>query len=84
MGVAMRAIGTILAGAAMAALAGCGGTATTAVNNSAGNDVYVVPDDLGANDLLLNESGLNALPPLAPANGAAGNSAATNTSGNSL
>ena len=75
----MRAMGTILAGAAMAALAGCGSTATTATNNAVANDVYVVPDDLGANDLLLNESDLNA------AVGApAGNAATTNASGNSL
>lgn len=80
----MRAIGTILAGAAIASLASCGGTATTATNNAVSNDLYVVPDDLGANDLLLNESDLNALPPAAPGNGAAGNAAATNTTGNSL
>ena len=75
----MRAIGTILAGAAMAALAGCGGGSAPAVNNAVGNDVYVVPDDLGANDLLLNEGDLNALPPAGLDNGAAGNRAAGNS-----
>ena len=73
----MRAMGTILAGAAMLALAGCGGT-PRAVNNTVGNDIYV-PDDLG-NDLLLNESDLNAL---GPSNASAGNSATTNSAGNS-
>ncbi|MGE0180457.1 MAG: hypothetical protein AB7O91_11640 [Sphingomonas sp.] len=77
-------MGTILAGAAMAALAGCGGGATTATNNAVGNDVYVAPDDLGANDLLLNESDLNALGPSEPANGAADNGASTNAAGNPL
>jgi hypothetical protein len=73
---AMRAMGTILAGSALLALAACGGGSTTAANNTAGNDVYVVPDDLGANDLLFNESDLNAAAP--------GNAATTNASGNSL
>ena len=77
----MRAMGTILAAAAVAALAGCGGTVTAPVNNTVGNDVYLVPDDLGANDLLLNESDLNALGPAAPGN--SGNAAATNAVRNS-
>ena len=77
----MRAMGTILAGAAMAALVGCGSN-VTAANNAVANDVYVVPDDLGANDLLLNESDLNSLPPAGLDNGAAGNGAVTNTAGN--
>ena len=75
----MRAIGTILAGTALLALAACGGT-PTAVNNTVSNDVYVVPDDLG-NDLLLNESDLNAL---GPSNASVSNSSTTNSTGNSL
>ena len=76
----MRAMGTILAGAAIVALAGCGGTTTMAVNNTVSNEVYVVPDDIG-NDLLLNESDLNAL---GPTNASVGNGASSNTVGNSL
>jgi len=75
----MRATGTILVGAALLALAACGGGTTTATNNAVANDVYVVPDDLGANDLLLNESDLNEAVG-APAD----NAATTNASGNSL
>ena len=73
--------GILLAG--LVALSACGGGGSTAnkASNVVANDVYVVPDDLG-NDVLLNDSALNSLP---PANAVApGNGAATNTSGNSL
>lgn len=73
--------GLLLTG--LAALSACGGGASTAnkASNVVANDIYVVPDDLG-NDVLLNDSALNSLP---PANAVApGNAAATNTSGNSL
>ena len=79
----MKRVHTGLLLTGLAALSACGGGASTAnkASNVVANDVYVVPDDLG-NDVLLNDSGLNAAEPtntLAP-----GNAATTNTTGNSL
>jgi hypothetical protein len=79
----MKRVSTGLLLTGLAALSACGGGASTAnkASNVVANDVYVVPDDLG-NDVLLNDSGLNAL---GPTNAVApGNNAATNTTGNSL
>ena len=80
----MRKLALIATGVALASLAACGG-GTKAGNNVATtvtNDVYVA-DDLGnglpGNDVLLNDSGLNASP-----GNASGNATTTNTSGNRL
>ncbi len=74
-------LGLLLTG--LVALSACGGGASTAnkATNVVANDTYVLPDDLG-NDVLLNDSGLNALGPTNAVE--PGNAATTNTSGNNL
>lgn len=85
----MRKLGMMATGAALAALAACGG-GTKAGNNVATtvtNDVYV-GDDLGngllGNDVVLNDSGLNASSGNGSAGGDASSNATANASGNRL
>jgi hypothetical protein len=82
----MRKLGWMAAGAALAALAACGG-GTKAGNNVAVTNTIYVGDDLGndllGNDVLLNDTALNAASGNAAVN-ASSNAAATNTTGNRL
>jgi len=72
----MKISATTLLLTGLAALAACGGgTQANKAANVTANDVYVVPDDVGGDDLLGNEVLLND-------SGSSTNAAATNALGN--